>query len=107
MGKRMIFCDMCGKPLFETQKEDGGAGVEAQDKGFVFKMPFLYGINKCVFFCNSDCHKAWSKENISEEAKQKGDKEIAEIKQRFESSKEHFIKSVSNFMNTINKERIE
>lgn len=42
---REIKCSECGKHLFDTEKtSDGAAGSEAMRLGFVFKMPFLYGI---------------------------------------------------------------
>lgn len=64
--ERNIYCHECEKFLFETDKQsDGAAGAEAQSKGFVFKMPFLftdkYG---CLFFCDHDCAKLFYDKNI-------------------------------------------
>lgn len=75
-----IKCSECGKHLFNTDKSDGAAMSEAQGMGFVAKMPFLYGISGCFFFCDKECHKKWSEKNIPEYAKSKGDKAIAELK---------------------------
>lgn len=63
---REIKCSECGKHLFDTEKtSDGAAGSEAMRLGFVFKMPFLYGITGCFFFCNKECHKEWCRKNIT------------------------------------------
>ena len=77
---REIICAECGKHLFDTDKSDGAAMVEAQRMGFVAKMPFLYGISGCFFFCNKECNKEWAKKNITKEAKAEGDKVIAKFK---------------------------
>lgn len=77
---REIRCSQCGKLLFKTDKSDGAAGNEARKLGFIFKMPFLYGIPGCFFFCNKECYAKWSDANISPEAKEKGNKLISEIK---------------------------
>ena len=58
---REIKCSECGKYLFDipTSLPMEAAGSEAMRLGFVFKMPFLYGISGCFFFCNKECHKEW------------------------------------------------
>lgn len=65
-----ISCNQCGKFLFNSESETtGGAGVEAQQKGFIYKIPFLF-TDKYVslFFCNRDCGKEFYKNNIPENA---------------------------------------
>lgn len=78
--KRKIHCNECGRLLFETEKEsNGAAGSEAQNKGFVFKMPFLftdkYG---CLFFCDQVCSKSFYGKNIPKNPEVTA--KIAEIK---------------------------
>lgn len=64
--KRKINCNECGSFLFETENEsDGAAGAEAQSKGFVFKMPFLFTDKfTSLFFCDHNCGKAFYSKNI-------------------------------------------
>jgi len=77
---RKIDCNECGKFLFETDKQsDGAAGSEAQDKGFVFKMPFLF-TNKygCLFFCDHVCAKSFYDKNIPKDPEMS--KKLEELK---------------------------
>ncbi len=63
---RKIYCSECGNFLFDTEKEsDGAAGAEAQAKGFVFKMPFMFTEKyTCLFFCNHTCGKSFYQKNV-------------------------------------------
>lgn len=70
---------------------------ETQRLGFVAKMPFLYGISGCFFFCNKDCHKEWSRKHIQSEAKEKGDKAIAELKSKQPKMVEDTVKAMQRF----------
>jgi len=67
--KRNINCDECGKFLFETEKENNGAaGVQAQDNGFVYKNACLFSDKySSLFFCNHDCGKAFYAKNIKKD----------------------------------------
>lgn len=103
--KREIKCAVCGKHLFDTDKSDGAAMSDAQHLGFVAKMPFLYGISGCFFFCNKECHKEWSKLNISSEAKSFGDKAIDELRAKRPQIVEDTVKAMSRFVDTLNKFR--
>lgn len=103
--KRKIKCAACGKYLFDTEKSDGAAMSEAQRIGFVAKMPFLYGISGCFFFCNKECHKEWSKVNISQEAKDIGDKAITELKVKQPQMVEDTVKAFARFTEVLNKIR--
>lgn len=103
--KREIKCAACGKHLFDTEKSDGAAVSDAQSLGFVTKMPFLYGISGCFFFCNKDCHKEWSKTNISSESKADGDKAIAELKAKQPKMVEDTVKACARFVEVLNKFR--
>lgn len=103
--KREIKCSECGKHLFNTDKPDGPAMSEALRMGFVVKMPFLYGISGCFFFCNKECHKEWSKANISQEAKAIGDKSIAELKAKQPQMIEDATKAFTRLTEILNKLR--
>lgn len=61
-----IICNECGKFLFSTEKKSiGAAGAEAQERGFIFKMPFLFTDKyAALFFCNHDCGGKFYKANI-------------------------------------------
>ena len=102
---RTIKCAYCGKHLFNTDKSEGAAMSEAKKLGFVPKMPFLYGISGCFFFCNKDCYKAWSNEHISEEAKANGDKAIAELKEKIPEAIEGALKAAQKFVEAIKKKK--
>ena len=62
---KKICCNECGKFLFETDKSGGTAGAIATEKGFLFKMPFLFTKEyDYLFFCSEDCGKLFFKKNI-------------------------------------------
>jgi len=68
---RSIICNEREKFLFETDKEsNGAAGAEAQSKGFVFKMPFMFTDKySTLFFCNHTCAKSFYSKNIPKNEK--------------------------------------
>lgn len=100
--KRAINCAHCGKHLFDTDKSDGAALIEARDKGFIGKIPFLYGVVGCFFFCGEDCNKEWNTVNISEEARKIGNKAIAELRVQTPQIVEATSKSVSKLAKELN-----
>lgn len=100
---REIKCSECGKHLFDTDKSDGPAMSEALRMGFVAKMPFLYGISGCFFFCNKECNKEWAKKNISKEAKAEGDKSIAKLKAEQPQMVEDMARAASRLVEVLNK----
>lgn len=65
-----IICNQCGKFLFSTEKKSiGAAGAEAQERGFVFKMPFLFTDKyDALFFCDHKCGSKFYKLNIPKNA---------------------------------------
>lgn len=103
--KREIKCAACDKHLFDTEKSDGAAMSEAQGFGLIAKMPFLYGISGCFFFCNKECHKKWSKKNISEYAKAEGDKVVAELKAKQPQMVRDTTNAMQRFVETLSKYR--
>lgn len=103
--KREIKCAECGKHLFDTDKSDGATMSEAQSLGFVAKMPFLYGISGCFFFCNKECNKELAKKNISKEAKVEGDKAIAKFKAEQPQMVADMTKAISRLVEVLNKFR--
>lgn len=61
-----IICNQCGKFLFSTEKKSiGASGAEAQERGFIFKMPFLFTDKyDALFFCDHKCGSKFYKLNI-------------------------------------------
>lgn len=61
-----IICNQCGKFLFSTEKKSiGASGAEAQERGFIFKMPFLFTDKyDALFFCDRKCGSKFYKLNI-------------------------------------------
>lgn len=101
---RQIRCNHCGKYLFDTDKSDGTAGSEAMRKGFIFKIPALYGIEGCFFFCSKECNRKWAKENITVSNKKDGDKSILEIKEKIPSMVDDTCKAaneISKFISSV------
>lgn len=82
-----IYCEQCGLYLFSTDKPDGADGAEAVQKGFVYKMPFFYGIFDGHFFCCKDHWNRWLNDHTTPEQRERGNKEVAEMKQKMEASK--------------------
>lgn len=82
-----VICDHCGKFLFETNAENKGAiASEAKHKGYVVKLPILYGItNGFKIFCCSDCYNTWFDEHVSPEQKEEGEKSFNELKNKLTS----------------------
>lgn len=100
---RSIVCNECGKFLFDTEKKsDGAAGSEAQNKGFVFKMPFLftqeYG---CLFFCSSVCSKSFYDKNIPKDPEMS--KKIAELKADIPRMAEETCNRLQKFSDAVNR----
>lgn len=63
---RTIKCDECGKELFKTEEKSFGAiGVEANNKGFFYKIPLLFTDKyDRLFFCSKECTKSFYDKNI-------------------------------------------
>lgn len=76
---------------------------EAIKLGFVSKMPILYGIKGCFFFCDKECYKKWSEKHISKEAKEKGDKVSCELKKNLPNAIEGAVKAAQRFVEALNK----
>lgn len=97
--KREIKCSYCGSFLFVTEQEsNGAAGSEAQRKGFIFKMPFLYSNVTTAFFCDKQCCKAWFEENVSKEDRDKGRKITDELRARKEEIVNGCVKGIQTLL---------
>jgi len=94
MAQHQYYCEECGKHLFDSKKEGGAAGAEAQQKGFVFKMPFLFGIEGCHFFCSKDCWNKWLNSHTTEQERADGNRSAREIRQRMEADKPKLIEGL-------------
>ena len=94
MAQHQYYCEECGKHLFDSEKEGGAAGAEAQQKGFVFKRPILFGIDGCHFFCSKDCWNKWLNSHTTEQERADGNRSAREIKQRMEAAKPKLIEGL-------------
>lgn len=75
MKKTIIRCSECGKViLFTNTSEDnrGKIAYEVQHKGYIAKLPALYGYSNFEFFCSKECTKKWYSK-IPEDVRQRGD----------------------------------
>lgn len=80
-------CEECGKFLFTSDKPRGAAGAECLDHGFVFKIPFMYGIGGSHFFCSKECWNKWLLAHTTETEREQGNREMEAFKQRMEAGK--------------------
>lgn len=103
MAKRLITCSECRKPLFETDKSDGAAGAEAERLGFVFKMPFLYGVEGCFFFCCKEHQRAWFDKHVPKDPAV--DESIRKAKERIPEMSADVCKKMSALQKVLNKRR--
>lgn len=84
-----IYCEHCGKFLFETDTPDtnrGSIASEAQHKGFVAKLPVFFGVDHFIFFCDKNCSKTWTTEHSTSEQRETANRVIGEMKKTMESS---------------------
>ena len=92
--KTEVKCSCCNKILFTTSilyNNRGKLPGEVRQRGFVVKLPFLYGHNRFEFFCNKKCWEKWFGENITKEAEERGDIAFSQLTKRLQS--EEFSKS--------------
>ena len=94
MAQHQYYCEECGKHLFDSEKEGGAAGAEAQQKGFVFKVPILFGIEDRHFFCSKDCWNKWLNSHTTEQERADGNRYAREIRQRMEADKPKLIEGL-------------
>ena len=94
MAQHQYYCEECGKHLFDSEKDGGAAGFEAQQKGFVYKMPFLFGIMGRHFFCSKDCWNKWLNSHTTEQERADGNRSAREIRQRMEADKPKLIEGL-------------
>lgn len=96
-------CEQCGKFLFSSDKLRGEAGAEAQELGFVFKIPFLYGITNSHFFCSKECWNKWFLAHTTEEQRTKGNEGIKHLKERLEASEPALLEGLKRIQAAFNK----
>lgn len=109
--KTEVKCSQCSETLFTTSIPSDNRGriaSEVRQRGFIAKLYFLYGHNRFEFFCNESCCKKWFEENISEEAKIKGNKAFSQLSEKMKS--EEFIgglqKGLSRIQRIFKKRRL-
>jgi hypothetical protein len=61
-----VICDECSKILFETWKTSKvSIGIEAQQKGFIYKNACLFSTKySSLIFCSEECKKVFYQKNI-------------------------------------------
>jgi hypothetical protein len=66
---KTIKCNECGKVLFQTETDnDIAAGVQAQDKGFIYKNACLFSDKyTSLFFCKKECYKSFYAREIQKD----------------------------------------
>jgi len=85
-----IYCEQCGLYLFSTDKPDGADGAEAVQKGYVYKMPFFFGIEGGHFFCCKEHWNRWLNDHTTPEA---------EMKEKMEASKPGLLAGLQRIQN--------
>ena len=97
---KKVYCDHCGKFLFETERENrGGIASDASSKGFVSKLPLFYGTPEFKIFCDKDCCKKWWDEHVSPEQQKEGDDDAKKLREDIES--DEFQQGLTDGINTI------
>lgn len=95
MNERTVCCEQCNKELFKTSKTKGAAGAEATNLGYVYKIPFLYGImDGGHFFCSKECWKNWINANTTKEQREEGDKKAEELRKSVKKDLPKLFKTV-------------
>lgn len=94
MAQHQYHCEECGKYLFDSEKEGGAAGAEAHRLGFVYKMPFLFGIMGRHFFCSKDCWNKWLNSHTTEEQRAEGNSTAKKVRERLEADKPKLIEGL-------------
>ena len=106
-----VYCDSCGKFLFETDKDNrGGIASEARQRGYVAKLPLFYGTPEFKIFCDKECKENWWDENVTPEQKKEGDLESQKLKEELFSPKfigglQEGISRIQNLFNQTKKKR--
>lgn len=97
-----VYCDCCGKELFETIKDNKGAiASEAQHKGFIAKLPLFYGTPEFKIFCSKECWSDWKQKHVTPEQQKEGDKSWEKLKEDLTS--DEFVKGLQDGLSTIQK----
>lgn len=98
-----VTCDYCKKFLFQTNRTSkGAAGVEAQQRGFIYKLPVLF-TNKytSLYFCNEACCKSFYKANIP--VNPKVSQALAEIRKEIPAMAEEVANKMDALFKRLNK----
>lgn len=100
-----IHCNECGSFLFSTSTQAWGAiGCEAQDEGFIYKIPALFTDKyEHLFFCTKDCQKAFYDKNIPKN--EEVSKALADMKSRIPDMSKEVSNKMSELVNKLNKQQ--
>lgn len=100
--KTEVKCSQCDKTLFTTSIPSDSRGriaAEVRRRKFIAKLYFLYGHNRFEFFCDKKCCKKWFEENITEEAREKGNEAFAQLSEKLRS--EEFVDGLQKGLSRI------
>lgn len=79
--QKKINCSQCKKYLFDADTNRSMIH-QAQEKGFIGKIPFLFNNSSDIlFFCDKKCGKTYFDLNFSKEIQENAKKIIDEIKE--------------------------
>lgn len=98
-----INCNQCGKFLFSTEETKFGAiGFQAQEKGFVYKLPVLFTDKyERLFFCNHECGKKFYDENIPKNPEIT--KSLEDMKKQIPAFAKEFSKNMAEIVEQMSK----
>ena len=99
METKKYYCEECGKYLFESNNTRGGAGVEARKRGFIYKIPFVYGINGSYFFCCKECWNKWFNNHTTEKDRKDGNEILQHVKEDFQKDLPKLQKDLQTLIN--------
>lgn len=88
MKKSVVKCSECGKKLLYTEHnpdtERGKIVHEVMTKGYIAKLPFLYGHSRFEFFCCKECKDKWFSK-IPEEIRQDAEQAHRQLSEKMMS----------------------
>lgn len=101
-----IQCNQCLVSLGEVD-ETKHIGIQIQDKGYIYKIPILYGGDSPLYFCSKECQNEYFEQNYSEETRTKANEIVSDLKKEVPKMVEDTLKATNNFMQQIKRLRNE
>lgn len=100
----VVNCSQCSKHLFDAD-ENNHIGIQAQDKGFVYKIPILFGGKEPLYFCNDSCQKTYYETNFSKETRDSAKVIVDDLKKEIPKMVKDTQKAVGDFVNKLKKHK--